>query len=259
MTGGDAFVGKTVLVTGATGGFGMGLAQRFAALGARLVLGDLDRAKLETLARSLDAECAVVEGDIAHDDTSAALVRLAVARFGRLDLAINNAGVASGFRRIEETAPEEAQTIVAVNLLGVFHAMRNQIPQMRKQHEADGSRSAIVNMASIAGVIGASRLAVYSAAKHGVVGLTRSAALENARGGIRINAVCPTFTPTAMLTDTIVNNADETDLARLASGIPMRRLAKVDEVVEAVVYAASPAAGFLTGQTINVDGGITAG
>ncbi|WP_099864848.1 SDR family NAD(P)-dependent oxidoreductase [Pararhizobium haloflavum] len=251
------FEGRTILITGAAGGFGSALARRFAGEGARLVLSDLSIEPLDALAAEIDADCVAQAGDVRKDETARDLVAAAVKRFGSLDVAINNAGIASAFKPLHETPVDEAERIMAVNLTGVVFAMRHQIPQMRAQFAANGSWSAIVNMASIAGVIGAAGLAVYAGAKHGVVGLSKSAALENARHGVRINCVCPTFSPTAMVTEDI--SAGNPDLDKLARGIPMRRLARVEEVVDAVIFAASPASSFLTGQAIHVDGGITAG
>lgn len=250
------FKGRCVLLTGACGGFGRALASRFMREGASLVLSDLDSRALETLQRELGGDHMTFAADVTQDDAHARMVDIAVTGYGRLDVAINNAGIVHGFTQLPDIAPEEAARVIAVDLMGVFLALRHQIPQMRRQAAEGGEGGAIVNIASIAGVIGAAGLSVYAAAKHGVVGLTRSAALENARHGLRVNAVCPSFSPTPMVTEGL-SGKDEFD--RLARGIPMRRLASVEEVVEAVVFAAAPENGFMTGQTLNVDGGLTAG
>jgi NAD(P)-dependent dehydrogenase (short-subunit alcohol dehydrogenase family) len=251
------FAGAVVLITGAAGGFGQAMAKLFGDAGARLVLADRDEALLAESAAGLDCETVLLSGDIIHEETSACLVAAALDRFGAIDVAINNAGIATAFKPLHEVTAAEAEQLIAVNLMGVIHGMRHQLPPMRLRFAETGRPSAIVNIASIAGVIGANGLAVYAAAKHGVVGLTKSAALENARHGVRVNAICPTFSPTAMVTETITKGGPDVDL--LAKGIPMRRLASVEDVVEAVLYAASPASSFITGQTFNVDGGITAG
>lgn len=244
-----------MLVTGACGGFGRAMAARFAGEGARLVLSDRDEGALAALATELGGNHAVLAGDVTLDGAHAAMVALAVERFGQLDVAVNNAGIVHGFAALPDIAPEEAERVIAVDLMGVFRALRHQIPQMRRQFVETGTGGAIVNIASVAGVVGAAGLSAYAAAKHGVVGLTRSAALENARHGVRINAVCPSFSPTAMVTETLAADNHE----KLTKGTPMRRFAAVSEVVEAVLFAAASENGFMTGQTLNVDGGLTAG
>jgi NAD(P)-dependent dehydrogenase (short-subunit alcohol dehydrogenase family) len=254
------FEGLAVLVTGATGGFGRRICQRLAEDGARLVLSDVERESVERLAGTLDAETAILCGDIAEEALSEQLVQLTVTRFGRLDVAINNAGVAQSFVRLAQVPSEEARRIIDIDLMGVFYAMKYQLPQLERQHRQTGKGGAIVNIASVAGLVGAQRLSVYAAAKHGVVGLTRSAAAEYARKGIRVNAVCPAFTRTAMV-DGFVRlagqRANET-ITELTRGVPMKRVAEVDEVVEAILFAADPRNSFMTGHALSVDGGVLA-
>lgn len=254
------FHGMTVLVTGAAGGFGRRTAERLAAEGARLVLSDLDAGSLEALAAGLDAETATLAGDVADEKLSESLVALAVKRFGRLDAAINNAGIAQSFVKLAQVPSDEARRIIDIDLLGVFYAMKHQIPAMEKQFRAGGRGGAIVNVASVAGTGGAARLSVYAAAKHGVVGLTRSAALEYAGRGIRVNAVCPSYARTAMVGDFVklAGTGEEEALAELTRGVPMRRVAEIDEIVEVILFAASPKNSFMTGHALAVDGGIAA-
>jgi len=251
------FQGMTVLVTGAAGGFGLRAAERFAAEGARLVLSDIDPAKLEEAAADLQSETTSLAGDIADETLSQQLVELAFSRFGRLDVAINNAGIVHDFMKLPQTSSDIARRVFDVDLLGMFFALKHQIPALERQHREVGVRSAIVNIASVAGIAGAPKLAVYAAAKHGVIGLTRSAAVECATKGVRINAVCPSFARTAMVTGILGtdNAAGEADLTR---GVPMRRLAEVDEIIEVVLFAADPKNSFMTGQALAADGGITA-
>ncbi len=254
------FQGLTVLVTGATGGFGRRSAERFAAEGARLVLSDLDIGQLEELANSLGVETATLAGDISDESLSESLVKLGVERFGRLDIAINNAGIAQSFVKLPNVPSDEARRIIEIDLLGVFYAMKHQIPVMERQKRAKGYGGTIVNIASVAGLTGTARLSVYSAAKHGVVGLTRAAAAEYASKGIRINAVCPSYARTNMVADFVkLAGAREAEaVAELTRGVPMKRVAEIDEVVEVILFAADPKNSFMTGSALSVDGGITA-
>jgi NAD(P)-dependent dehydrogenase (short-subunit alcohol dehydrogenase family) len=254
------FAGLTVLLTGATGGFGRRTAERMAAEGARLVLSDLDQAALDEFAASLSAETATLAGNIAEESLSEELVGLALARFGRLDIAINNAGVAQSFVKLPQVPSDEARRIIDIDLMGVFYAMKHQIPVMEKQHRSTGSGGTIVNISSVAGLAGAARLSVYAAAKHGVIGLTRSAASEYATRGIRVNAVCPSFARTNMVGDFVkmTGNREEAAIAELTRGVPMKRVAEVDEVVEVILFAADPKNSFMTGHGLSVDGGISA-
>ncbi|QPC90958.1 SDR family NAD(P)-dependent oxidoreductase [Mesorhizobium sp. INR15] len=254
------FDGATVLISGAAGGLGRGAARGFAAEGARLILSDLDETTLAKLAETLDTETAILAGNIADEALSEALVALAVERFGRLDVAINNAGIVHGFARLPQVSSDEARRVLEVDLLGVFYAMKHQIPQMERQFKANGKGGAIVNIASVAGLVGAPKLSVYAAAKHGVVGLTKSAAAEYATKGVRINAICPAHTRTAMVDGFVrVSGAPEADaLAELTRGVPMKRVAEVDEITTAILFAADPANSFMTGHTLAIDGGIGA-
>lgn len=254
------FDGLTVLISGAAGGFGGRAAERFAAEGARLVLSDLDAERLEAKAANLDAEVAALAGDVADETHSQALVDLAVQRFGSLDVALNNAGIVHDMAKLPNLDSDVARKVIEVDLLGMFFALKAQLPVMERQFRRDGRRSAIVNIASVAGLAGAPRLSVYAAAKHGVVGLTRSAAAEYATKGIRINAVCPSFARTAMVEQAMPDDEAgraqaEADLVR---GVPMRRVAEVDEIMEVILFAADPKNAFMTGQALAADGGITA-
>lgn len=180
-----------MLITGATGGLGRGAAKGFAAEGARLVLSDLDETALMSFAETLDTETAILAGSIADEALSEALVALAVEKLGRLDVAVNNAGIIQSFVRLPQVPSDEARRVLEVDLLGVFYAMKHQIPQMERQLKATGKGGAIVNIASAAGLSGAPNLSVYAAAKHGVVGLSRSAAVECASKGLRIMPSAP--------------------------------------------------------------------
>ena len=250
-----AFAGKVVLVSGAARGFGRLAAERFAEEGARLVVTDiLAEGLAETIAalRDLGAEAVGRAADIGEEATAPALVDQS---FGRLDIAINNAGVAHGKLRLADIDTPTMERMLRINLMGTFFAMRAEIPAML---EAGGG--AIVNIASVAGLGGAPTLAAYAASKHAVIGLTRSAAIEYARKGLRINAICPSFADTHMVADTVLgpSNDPAAAKAKLTNAIPMGRLATPAEVVQAILFAASPENSFMTGQALVVDGGLTA-
>jgi len=255
-----SFDGLRVLLTGATGGFGVQLARRLAEEGAKLVLSDLEHDPLVSFASSLEAETAILAGDITDETVSEQLVALAQDRYGGLDIAINNAGIAQPFVRFHLLPSEEARRVIDINLMGVFYAMKHQLPLMEKQFRKEKRGGAIVNVASYAGLKGAPRLAAYSAAKHGVIGLTKSAAAEYATKGIRVNAICPSFSRTPMVTEQLTfafRNPAEAE-ANLARIVPMQRLAEVNEVAEAILFAAHPNNSFMTGQAIAIDGGVSA-
>ncbi|MEM9050020.1 MAG: SDR family oxidoreductase [Pseudomonadota bacterium] len=255
------FAGKTVLITGAAGGFGALTAERFAAEGAQLVLSDLDADGLAALAGRLGAAghaVAQAAGSVADPALSRQLVALAQDRFGRLDIAINNAGIVNPPGKTPQIAEATARAVIEVDLLGVFWALQAQLPAMEAQHRATGHGGVIVNIASVAGLVGAPTLSIYAAAKHGVVGLTRTAALEYARRGIRVNAICPAFARTAMVDQTLALAPDRAAAeAELVRGVPMRRIGETAEIVQAILWAADPANSFMTGQALAIDGGVT--
>ena len=258
-----AYTGLTVLLTGATGGFGIALSQMLAAQGAKLVMNDLNAEALEAQAAALDCETVCIAGDVCDPALHVELVKAAEG-LGGLDVAINNAGIANPHARVPDIPADVARKVVEVDLLGVLWAMQAQIPSMAKRYKETGAKGAIVNLASLAGIAGAPLISVYSAAKHGVVGLTRSAAAENARRGIRVNAICPAFARTPMVQagiDASVANdgmTPEAAEAHVVRGVPMRRLGTPEEVAQAILWAGSPENGFMTGQTIAIDGGVTA-
>ncbi|WP_071674109.1 SDR family NAD(P)-dependent oxidoreductase [Nioella nitratireducens] len=240
------FDGKVALITGAASGFGKLLAEAMAEEGALLVMGDRNKWGLRHVARGHVAT--YMRCDVTREDKVQALSDLAIEQFGRLDIAVNNAGLAGPMKPLTEIREDEFDLIHAVNAKGVFFGLKHQIPLMR----ADGGT--ILNVASVAGLGAAPKLAAYAAAKHAVVGLTKTAAIEEARNNIRVNAICPFYSDTPMVTQGAM--ADKQDF--LAQASPMKRLGTAQEVVATMLALLDPANSYLTGQAIAVDGGVTA-
>lgn len=246
------FENKVILITGAASGFGRILADKLSTAGARLVLGDINTEGLEEVAstaRETGSEVVAQRCDVSRESDAAALVSVAVATFGALDIAINNAGIGTALKPLIETEEADMDLNFAVNTKGVFFGMKHQIRQMLDQ---DGG--IVLNVASMAGLGGAPKLAAYGAAKHAVVGLTKTAAVEYARKNIRVNAVCPFFSPTPMVTEQ--GFGSKQDL--LAQGCPMKRLGEPEEMVQAMLTLIDPRNSYMNGQAIAVDGGTSA-
>lgn len=252
------FAGKIVLITGAASGFGRLAAERFASEGAKVVLGDIQAAALaETaaLVTTMGGEAVHRVTDVSDASAVSALVALGVERFGRLDIALNNAGVAHGSMKIADTPEALMRRMFEVNVMGVFNGLKAEIPVMERQ-----GGGVILNTASVAGVTGAPLLGAYAAAKHAVIGLTKTAAAETARKGIRVNAICPAFAETPMLTDAIMTNPAGRDeaLGKLVQSMPMRRPGTAAEIVQAMLWICSDENSFMTGHSLIIDGGLTA-
>jgi|JI10StandDraft_1071094.scaffolds.fasta_scaffold01129_4 NAD(P)-dependent dehydrogenase (short-subunit alcohol dehydrogenase family) len=263
-----AFQGRVAFITGGASGLGKAAALQLLAVGARVVIADVEIDAAHEWTTRADARSERTAGhtvggdavtdraiavrcDVRDDLDVAQAVATAVTAFGRLDIAINAAGIGGPEVRTAEYAPDEWHRVIDVNLNGVWRAMRHEIPAMLA---AGGG--AIVNVSSTAGLVGFPRHPAYAASKHGVVGLTRTAALEYAKKGIRINAVCPGFTLTPMVQQMIDAGLPQ---AQLESRVPMGRLGTVDEVAATIVYLCSPASAFMTGHALAIDGGISAG
>jgi NAD(P)-dependent dehydrogenase (short-subunit alcohol dehydrogenase family) len=245
--------GKVILVTGAASGIGRATALALARAGARLVLGDVAAAgeDIAREARALGIDAEFLRTDVTRQVDVDALVARAIARHGRLDCAVNNAGIEGVLRETADYPEETFERVINVNLIGVWRCLRAEIPAMLR-----GGGGAIVNTASVAGLVGAGAFSAYVASKHGVVGLTRSAAIEYAKAGIRVNAVCPGVIDTPML-DRLEAEMPALREALLAMK-PMGRLGRPDEVAAAVVWLCSEAASFVTGHALAVDGGYVA-
>lgn len=246
--------GKVALVTGGASGIGRATALAMAREGARLAVCDrVEDAAAETVAliNTAGGQAIAIGGDVTREKDVADMVARTVAAFGRIDCAFNNAGIAGRAvgptrQRTHELEQTSFDGMLAVNLTGVFLCLKHEIAQMLKQ----GGGGAIVNTASIAGLIGLPMASHYVASKHGVVGLTKTAALEYAEDGIRVNCVNPGYVTTPMTEETVKNRYDA-----LMAKVPMRRMGVPDEIAEAVVWMCSDKASFMTGASHVIDGG----
>lgn len=251
---GEHFTGKVVLVTGGACGIGRAIVERLAARGASVVIADIlpkEGEKVAAVARKAGAEARFVRADMREGAEIGALVRETVAAYGRLDCAVNNAGVEHGLQALAEVGEEDWDRIHDINLKGVWLCMKHELPQMVRQ-----GQGSIVNLASAAGLVGMPLLGPYAASKHGVVGLTRTAAVEYGRMGVRVNAVCPSFIRTEMFERSLTGRPDLAE--KLVKSSPMRRLGEPGEVAEGVIWLCSDAASFVNGHQLTVDGGMTA-
>ena len=247
------FNGQVALVTGASSGIGLAAAPAFDA-GAAVVLADVNQATLTAATQALTDggyRAMPVLCDVSDEAQVAAMVERAVAEFGRLDLAFNNAGIAGPSGDLADEDIAAFDQAAAINLRGTWTCLKHELRQMRSQ----GS-GAIVNCSSLGGLVGLPGRAAYHASKHGVIGLTSSAALQYAPRGIRINAICPGTIETPMVTDMITKG--ELDRAEAAAATPMARLGQADEIAASVLWLCSPGASFVVGVALPVDGGYTA-
>jgi NAD(P)-dependent dehydrogenase (short-subunit alcohol dehydrogenase family) len=247
--------GKVGIITGGTSGIGREAAVLFARAGAKVVVAGRREAEgKETvdLVRAAGGDGLFVKTDVSRAADVHALVRKTVEKFGRLDVAFNNAGIEGNWLPIAEQPEEDWDSTIDINLKGVWLCLKYEIQQMLKQ----GGGGAIVNMASVAGLMGSAGAATYCATKHGVMGLTKSAALETATSGIRVNVVCPAVIETPM-GERIFG---EPEMKKFALGLhPIGRFGTPKEVAEAVVWMCSDRASFMTGQSLVLDGGLLAG
>jgi NAD(P)-dependent dehydrogenase (short-subunit alcohol dehydrogenase family) len=243
--------GKVALVTGGSSGIGRATARAFAEAGATVVLSDINAADGEVVAQAIrdgGSEATFIQADVSQAADVARLISETVARYGRIDYAHNNAGILGGVAQLADVAEDEFDRLISVNLKGVWLCLKEEILQMQRQ----SGGGAIVNTASIAGIRGSAWLPIYSASKHGVIGLTRSAALAYAADSIRVNAICPGYVDTTMVTNTPLLQA------RAAERTPLGRLATPEEIAAAVLWLCSDASSYVTGEAMVLDGGVTA-
>lgn len=257
MTSGSAgaIQGKVALVTGGTAGIGRDTAVLFAKEGAKVVVtGRREAEGNETVAlvRQAGGEGLFVKSDVSKTADVQLVVQKTVEQFGRLDIAFNNAGVEGVWVPLIEQTEENWDYVHNINLKGVWLSLKYEILQMLKQ----GGGGAIVNMSSVAGLMGAAGAGVYVASKHGVIGLTRTAALEYSSKGIRVNAVCPAVIETAMADRAF---GDPEVSKRVLAEHPIGRFGKPIEIAEAVLWLSSDKSSFMTGQYMTLDGGMLAG
>jgi NAD(P)-dependent dehydrogenase (short-subunit alcohol dehydrogenase family) len=242
-----------VLITGALTGIGRATALAFAKDGARLVVSGRKEAEGRALAvelRDLGAEAEFVLADVRHEDDVRNLVDKTVVRFGRLDVAVNNAGTEGGVGPVTEQTAESYAATFDTNVLGVLLSMKHEMRAM----QAQGSGN-IVNLSSTMGQRGAAGASLYTASKHAVEGLTKSAALEGAASGIRVNAVAPGPVETGML-NRFAGTPEKK--AGVVAGVPLKRAGTPTEIADAILFVSSSKASFITGQIISVNGGKTA-
>ena len=246
--------GKVVLITGGSSGIGRAAATAFARAGAKVVLGNRRVAEGQETVKLINDEggkATLVKTDVTKADEVEALVTAAVEAYGRLDCAFNNAGTTGTVARTAECTEENWDTIINLNLKAVWLCMKYEILQMLKQ-----GAGAIVNNASVAGMVGLRGGPAYSASKGGVIQLTRTAALEYSRKGIRVNAVCPGYVLTPMTEGHLKENPEFE--AQIKKYQPLGRLGTAEEVAEAAVWLCSDAASFITGHPLVIDGGSVA-
>jgi NAD(P)-dependent dehydrogenase (short-subunit alcohol dehydrogenase family) len=248
-----SFENKVALVTGAGSGLGLATAKAFAESDASVALADWNEKAVRSATAELAAQghnALAIHCDVADDEQVEAMVEQTVATFGRLDAAYNNAGVQNIVAETADAPREDFDRVMAINLRGVWSCMKFELRQMCKQ-----GNGAIVNCSSLGGLVGAPGRGTYHAAKHGVLGLTKSAALEYASRGICINAVCPGIIETPMVAGMLATQAEA--MKELMREVPIGRLGRPEEIAAAVLWLCSPAASFVIGQALAVDGGYT--
>lgn len=255
------FDGRAVLVTGGALGLGKGITVGFAREGAAVAIADIDTAAAERLANALRGEGAqvvVTTGDVSIALDAERMVREAVEGLGRLDVLVNNAGIqpVDWYFRVEDTPEEAWDRILAVNLKGQFLMAKYALPHIR----AGGPGGSVINMASVQGMQSMPGVPSYAASKGGILSLTRNMALDYARDGIRVNAICPGTMDSEMVRTSARTEGGDLDatLARYGAFHPLGRLGTPEDVAQAALYLASPRASFVTGTALVVDGGFMA-
>lgn len=245
------FKDQVVFITGGASGIGKAAAFAFAQEGARIAIADLQQELGESVVKDLQekgTDATFVVCNVADYNAVKAAVQHCYDHFGRLDIGLNNAGIGGPMASTREMELQDWDRVVAVNQSGVFYCMKEELAVMEKQ----GS-GCIVNVSSIAGLRGLPRQIAYTASKHAVIGMTKTTALEYARYGIRVNAICPVFTNTPLV-DQLFASVEGID-QKLLRTIPMRRFGEVEDIVNAILWLCDPASSFVTGLALPIDGG----
>lgn len=248
------FQEKTILVTGAASGIGRATALAFAREGAQVVVSDVNhQGGQETVAliAKENGTAIYLHADVSQKSDVIDLVQKSLDRFGKLDIAINNAGIGGDFLPTAQYPDKAWEQIIAVNQTGVFYCMREEL-----KHMAQNRQGCIVNVASIAGLKAMPNASAYVASKHAVVGLTKTAALEYARMNIRVNAVCPVFTRSPLFDKMF--DIDPSYEEKLKRNIPMRRYGQTADIANAILWLSDDTSDFVTGLALPIDGGMMA-
>ena len=250
------FKNKIILITGAASGIGRTAAYAFAQAGGFVIASDVnEKGGLETVTKiqAMGKKATFIKTNVAVFEEVEKLMQQIVEQFGRLDIAINNAGINGSLARTVDYPVDDWERVISVNASSVFYCMKTQIPIMLQQ-----GGGVIVNTASIAGLKGLPNSIAYTASKHAVVGMTKTAAMEYARHNIRINAICPVFTISPMFDPVALEKVAKGIPDKLKANVPMKRFAKAEEQVNAMMWLCSEKASFVTGHALPVDGGLTA-
>jgi NAD(P)-dependent dehydrogenase (short-subunit alcohol dehydrogenase family) len=247
-----ALEGKVALVTGASSGIGRAAAIAFARDGAKVVVAarrPVEGEETAEIIRNNGGEAIFVKADVSNADQVQSLMQATVEAYGQLDCAFNNAGITSpSLTPLGDLSEQEWDAVIDTNLKGIWFCMKYEIPLMLKQEG-----SSIVNMSSVLGLVGTSiGVGAYVVSKHGIIGLTKAAALEYARQGLRINAVCPGFVQTSLI-DVATSTAEASEA--IVAAHPVGRIGRVEEVADTVVWLCSDSASFITGHSMVIDGG----
>lgn len=245
------FQDQVVFITGAASGIGKAAALQFAKEGAKLLLADIQIEEGEALAETLrnaGTDAVFTYCNVADYASVQQAVNLAEKHFGRIDIGLNNAGIGGPMASTRELELADWDKVLAVNQNGVFYCMKEQLRLMEAQKSG-----CIINVSSIAGMRGLPNQLAYTASKHAVIGMTKTAALEGARYGIRVNAICPVFTQTPLV-DKLFASVEGID-QKLLRTIPLRRFGEVEDIVNAITWLCDPASSFITGLALPIDGG----